>query len=522
MVLVLAPTGRDSPLACDILNERAHVPCEACADVLELCRRIALGAGAVLIAEEALDSPSAWRLADALAAQLPWSDIPLLVLASAPETELQGGGPLTVLRERGNVTLLDRPLRIVTLVTAVQAALRARRRQYEVRDLLAATRAAVRQRDQFLAMLGHELRNPLATITNALSVLETVAPPNAVTPNQTEREQREIITRQTGNLARLVDDLLDVARITSGKVQLQRRPVDLCEIVSRAARAVSVLAHAQSHDVTVSTTCDRVIVDGDPVRLEQVVNNLLTNAIKYTPAGGRIQLQVGQSGEEAALRVRDNGIGIPNELISRVFDLFTQAERSLDRAQGGMGIGLTLVRQLVEMHGGSVSVSSEGSGRGSEFIVRLPAIKYVQTPPQPSPAPQPEAAGRHVLVIEDNADARGVMRRLLTLWGHKVDVAEDGPRGVDVACSIRPELALIDVGLPGLDGYEVARRVRSCLGDRIRLIALTGYGQPEDRARALDAGFDLHLVKPVNPQLLRTVLANPDAVLDTAAPATGG
>src|SRR5688572_29869061 len=377
-VLVLAPTGRDSPLACDILAERAQVACEACADVLELCRKIAQGAGAVLIAEEALDSPAAWRLADALAAQLPWSDIPLLVLASAPETELTGDGPLKVIRERGNVTLLDRPLRIVTLVTAVQAALRARRRQYEVRDLLAATRAAVRQRDQFLAMLGHELRNPLATITNALTVLDTVAPVIADDGQRAEHEQREIITRQTAHLARLVDDLLDVARITSGKVVLQRRAVDLCDLVSRAARAVSVLAHAERHEVTVSTSCDRVVVDGDPVRLEQVVNNLLTNAIKYTPAGGRIQLEVGEHGGDAILRVRDNGIGIAKELIGRVFDLFAQAERSLDRAQGGMGIGLTLVRQLVEMHGGSVSVASEGSGRGSEFTVRLPAVRRAE------------------------------------------------------------------------------------------------------------------------------------------------
>src|SRR5688500_13618604 len=280
VVLVRAPTGRDAQLTCDILAQRAGVVCEACREAGDLCRRLAAGAGALVIAEEALDPGAARRLTDALAAQLPWSDLPLLILSSSSADVTNNGVQLSALRERGNVTVLDRPLRIVTLVSAVHSALRARHRQYEVRDLLAQTRTAVRQRDQFLAMLGHELRNPLATITNALTVLDTVAPVIADDGQRAEHEQREIMTRQTAHLARLVDDLLDVARITSGKVVLQRRAVDLCDLVSRAARAVSVLAHAEHHEVTVGTSGDRVVVDGDPVRLEQVVNNLLTNAIK--------------------------------------------------------------------------------------------------------------------------------------------------------------------------------------------------------------------------------------------------
>jgi signal transduction histidine kinase/ActR/RegA family two-component response regulator len=514
LVLVLAPTGRDGPLCCNVLYDRAGLGTQACRDIDEVCAHIARGAGACIIAEEALDVVSARRLIDGLGGQLPWSDLPVIVLAGpedaipiVPGNASAGarGVPLAVLRQRGNVTVLDRPLRIVTLVTTVQAALRARRRQYEVRDLLAETRNAVRQRDQFLAMLGHELRNPLATITNAMGVLDVASPP----PDEgLETEQREIIRRQTDHLARLVDDLLDVSRITSGKIVLQRKPTDLCELARRAVKAVDGAARKQQHDVDVLTGCESVFVDSDPVRMEQVVNNLLTNAIKYTPAGGSIRVEVDSDNGQALLRVRDNGMGIPPELMSRVFDLFTQAERSLDRAQGGLGIGLTLVRALVEMHDGQVSVASEGPGRGSEFTITLPRTA----------APQPAATmarprksnggngqgvrgdgkGRKILVIEDQADARRALQRLLQLWGHQVDVAEDGVRGVEAAMRNPPELALIDVGLPGLDGYEVARRLRKAMGRSVRLVALTGYGQPEDRERAFDAGFDMHLVKPVD------------------------
>ena len=508
LVLVLAPTGRDGPLACNVLHERAGLATLACADVADLCRQIARGAGAVIMTEEAVDLWSARRLIDTLAAQLPWSDLPVIIFASAQEQMSNGGNgvPLAVLRQRGNVTVLDRPLRIVTLVTTVQAALRARRRQYEVRDLLAETRNAVRQRDEFLAMLGHELRNPLATISNAMSVLDAASPPDGLLEN----EQRDIIRRQTDHLARLVDDLLDVSRITSGKIALQRRPTDLCELAHRAAKAIDGAARKQRHDVIVSTHCEPVYIDADPIRMEQVVNNLLTNAIKYTPAGGQITVTVAPDDGHATLRVRDNGMGITPELLPRVFDLFTQAERALDRSQGGLGIGLTLVRALVEMHDGQVTVQSDGPGRGSEFVITLPRIKA----PQPAAAAAPprrvvtstDGKGRRILVIEDQADARRALQRLLQIWGHHVDVAEDGVRGVDAAINAPPEIALVDVGLPGLDGYEVARRIRTAMGKSVRLIALTGYGQPEDRERAFDAGFDMHLVKPVDRDQLAAAL----------------
>jgi signal transduction histidine kinase/CheY-like chemotaxis protein len=468
-----------------------------------------MGAGAVIIAEEALEPGSARRLFETIGQQMPWSDLPLLVLITAEEVTSNGISVAT-LRQSGNVTILERPLRIVTLLTSVQSALRARRRQYEVRDLVEALRAGVRHRDEFLAMLGHELRNPLAAISTAMSVIDASTPPT----DHFEREQREIIQRQTNHLARLVDDLLDVSRITTGKVVLQKRVVDLCMIACAAVRAVEPNARAHRHEISVTTRCSTAYVEGDSVRLEQIINNLLTNAIKYTPNGGSISTTVDQDEKHVLLRVKDDGLGIPSELLPRIFELFTQADRSLDRAQGGMGIGLTLVKSLVEMHGGTVSVHSDGPGHGSEFTVTLPRVQ-VFAELQQAPADGGGAAKtngkhhrRHVLIVEDQPDARRALQRLLQVWGHKVDIAEDGHRAVALAPELRPEVALVDIGLPGLDGYGVARQLRSSMGNSIRLIALTGYGQPDDHARTREAGFDLHLVKPVDAQQLSRVLSD--------------
>jgi signal transduction histidine kinase/CheY-like chemotaxis protein len=508
-VMILAPTGRDTPLTCALLRDRGGIPCELCSSVADLCASIRQGLGVAIIAEEALDISAARRLLKPLSEQLPWSDLPVLVLVN--HTDIGVGSPIATLQQRGNVTVLERPVRILTLLTAVQSALRARRRQYEVRDLLAQTRAAIRHRDQFLAMLGHELRNPLGAIGNAMSVLDAACSP----PDDLEREQRDIIRRQNEHLARLVDDLLDVSRITSGKVTLQKRSTDLCDLIRRAATSVSGLARAQRHNVMVKPAGEPVFVDGDPVRLEQVINNLMTNAIKYTPAGGRIELSVAAEGNDAVLRVIDNGIGIAPELLSRVFDLFTQAEPALDRSQGGLGIGLTLVRALVEMHSGTVAVESEGPGKGSGFTIRLPRVapSRVEPPVRRAPAPSHQGAGRRILIIEDQPDARRALQRLLQVWGHQVEVADDGPGGLERAMAFLPDIALIDVGLPGLDGYEVARRIRAARGNTMKLVALTGYGQPEDRERAYEAGFDLHLVKPVDRDQLLRALADSDMMV---------
>jgi len=367
---------------------------------------------------------------------------------------------------------------------------------------------ATRRKDEFLAMLGHELRNPLAAIGGAVHVLDRISA-------QTEAavRQRGIIARQTSHLARLVDDLLDVSRVVSGKITLKRERVELNALVSRCLQSLRARVDARRQESTFLPASEPVVVDADPVRLEQVVCNLIDNAIKYTPPEGSIRVTVERSGEEAIVRVRDTGMGIAPELLPRVFDMFAQADGSLDRAQGGLGLGLTLVRRLIEQHGGSVAARSAGTNEGSEFIVSLPVAPAMEAAPEaaaPHEARDADFAGppRHVLLVEDNVDGREALRALLELGGHRVDVAVDGPSGIDAARRVAPDVALIDIGLPGLNGYQVAQALRAAGGRRIRLVALTGYGQPEDRQRALDAGFDAHLVKPVDVDELTRVLAD--------------
>jgi signal transduction histidine kinase/CheY-like chemotaxis protein len=501
-VLVLAPAGRDAVLACKLLASM-KVPSLTCEDSAELFREIDAGAGAVILAGGALHPEVAGSLLEILHGQPPWSDLPLIVFTRRGESSERVIESLVP----GNATILERPVRLTTLVSSVTAALRARRRQYEVRDLLQRQAEADRRKDEFLAMLGHELRNPLAAIRNALSVLDEVGSPD----DQAVR-QRETIMRQTRHLVRMVDDLLDVSRVTLGKIILKRRTVDLQEVVQRCLSELGMAALADSNDLELEVRIQPAIVQGDPVRLEQVVCNLLQNAIKYTPRGGRLSLAVEAAGGEAVVRVRDTGIGISPAALQTIFAPFAQVESSRQRSEGGLGLGLPLVRSLVELHGGRVEAKSDGPGRGSEFVVRLPlapeeatAAAFRRPPRAPSSEPVP---GLHILVVEDNRDGRESLRDLLEIWGHKVSLAASGPEGVAKAFSARPEVALIDIGLPGLDGNEVARRIRSILGgDAISLIAMTGYGQAEDRRRALQAGFDFYLVKPVDPTVLSQLLA---------------
>jgi PAS domain S-box-containing protein len=364
-----------------------------------------------------------------------------------------------------------------------------------------------RRKDEFLAMLAHELRNPLAPITNSVQVLNLLGPRDG-----RMQYARDTIDRQVRHLSRLVDDLLDVSRLSTGKVKLRKERVELAAVLARAVETSRPLIDARRHQLTVAVPDGPVWVDADVTRLAQVVSNLLNNAAKYTEEGGRIALAVGREGGEAVLRVRDSGAGIPADMLTQVFDLFVQVERGLDRAQGGLGIGLTLVRSLAEMHGGRVTAHSAGPGRGSEFVVRLPLAGHAPPDAGSSPEGPPPALARppsrRVLVVDDNVDAAESLALLLRAVGHEVRTAHDGLEALREAEAHRPEVVLLDIGLPRLDGYEVARRLRQQEGLRGALVvALTGYGQEEDRRRAAAAGFDVHLVKPADPATVQQLVA---------------
>ncbi|MEP7244649.1 MAG: ATP-binding protein, partial [Gammaproteobacteria bacterium] len=374
-----------------------------------------------------------------------------------------------------------------------------------------ALRDVNQRKDEFLAMLAHELRNPLAPIRNAAQLL------NVHAPGRPEIEwARAVIERQTKHLVRLVDDLLDVSRMVRGQITLQRRPVELSEIVQNAVETSRPLVRLRKHHLSVQLPEQPIWLEADLTRIAQVISNLLNNAAKYTDESGQIRLEAQLEGTYVAIRVRDTGLGIASGLLPHVFDLFTQADRTLDRAEGGLGIGLTLVKRLVEMHGGKVEALSEGLGQGAEFIVRLPVLEtkqggVVKPVPQVERMVAPiETRNLRILVVDDNVDAADSIAMLLSMEGHVTRTVNTARAALLVAPDFKPDVVLLDIGLPEMDGYEVARRLRTQFDvEGMRLVAVTGYGQPADRLRAHDAGFDEHLVKPVEPmvlqQLLRTV-----------------
>lgn len=376
------------------------------------------------------------------------------------------------------------------------------RADQDLRERMRELADAHQRKDEFLGVLGHELRNPLAPLSNALNALETRG---SEVPEDVKATHL-MMMRQVRSMSRLVDELLDVSRINQGKITLRREPVDVAKVAAETADDLGPQLQAHRHQLKTLRPARPAWVHADPTRLAQVASNLLQNAIKYTPDGGRIVLEVESVNGQVVLRVSDNGIGISPEMLPLVFEPFIQGDHSPTRAQGGLGIGLTLVNRLVELHGGHTTVESPGLGRGSTFTVRIPAAPAPQAPAAPRPAPAP-AALRRILVVDDNHDSADSMAALLRLWGHEVEVAHDGPSALTAAAALRPSLAFLDIGLPGMDGYELARRLREQpnTGD-LTLIALTGLGREEDRRRALEAGFDRHLTKPVNPETLQTIV----------------
>lgn len=371
-------------------------------------------------------------------------------------------------------------------------------------------REAERRKDEFLALLAHELRNPLTPIRNAAQILRLPG-----LDAESRHAAFDMLDRQIGHLIRLVDDLLDASRVTRGKIEMRKQRTELATIVNYAAETVSALRISRDHQLTIILPPRPVYLNADPSRLTQVISNLLTNAYKFTRLGGEIRLTVEREDNLAVIRVQDNGIGIAEDQLPRIFELFTQADTSLERTQSGLGIGLSLVKSLVEMHEGSVEARSPGLGKGSEFIVRLPVAAESarqSTPKQQEPALKHAAVASRVLIVDDDRDSTASLAQLLKIPGHEVYTAGDGLEAVAKAVKLHPDAVLLDIGLPEINGYEVARRIREQEGEHPVIIAMTGWGQDEDRRRSREAGFDAHLVKPVDPAALTKLLSELDAL----------
>jgi signal transduction histidine kinase/ActR/RegA family two-component response regulator len=652
-VLVVAPTSADAAMTRSIL-ETEGVGCTVCADLQAVRAELERGAGALLLTDELLASSDQHSLVEALNVQPAWSDLPVVLLSAEGA---DSDAAVWAAAALGSVTVLERPVRVATLVSTLRSAIRARRRQYQLRDRideLSCTEASLRRqtqqlqflwqaaakmleeedpaaelhalferfgsgldldayayyradrrsgalhleasagvprdaaaaigrvdaaddpiarlmaseglhayalfplfvagrlvgfvsfgsrrrkafdaaeteflrtiahyvttaserarlirelrdtdrrKDEFLATLAHELRNPLAPIRNALHIMR-------LSRDATEVERaRAMMQRQLGHMVRLIDDLLDVSRITRGKLELRKERVELAAIVRSALETVRPIIDAAGHALVVDLPAQPVYLDADPIRLAQVLSNLLGNAAKYMERGGRIALSAKARDGAVTLVVRDWGIGIPGNALPSIFDMFTQVDHSIGRSQGGLGIGLTLVKSLVEMHGGRVSARSDGIDQGSEFTVHLPAAPGARPEPAEREDDEPAAAAIscRVLVADDNVDAAESLAAILRTMRHDVRTVRDGEAAIEEAEAFRPDVILLDIGMPKVDGYEAARRIRSAAwGKHVFIVALTGWGQDDDKRKAADAGFDRHFTKPFDPTKLGLLLA---------------
>jgi signal transduction histidine kinase len=501
-VLIMTPTGRDAALAEDALN-RSGLSTFICGDEEELRREIARGAGCVLIAEEALPHDGAVAWDDLIGPEPAWSKLPIVMLLARGHSQKELKS-LRTIEKRPNIGFIERPARKRSLISALKNAIESRHLQYAIRDALDALQTANRRKDEFLAVLAHELRNPLAVICAAIHIKRRRSADG-------DDDMLSAIERQTQQLTRIIDELLDVSRITRGKIELQTERLDLVSLVREVFEDGADRLRAGKLRRHLSAPSTQLFIDGDPVRLRQVFANILNNAAKYTPDTGAVDVTVTKEGESAVVVVKDTGVGIPPDMLTRVFDIFTQVDRNLGRAQGGIGVGLSLARGLVTLHGGAIEARSGGADKGSEFIVRLP-LSEAPVAANVEPAHdtrERRASHTKVLVVDDDLLVGKLTGELIASFGMEVQVVAGGAEALEVIPKFQPRIVFVDLGMPGIDGYETVRRIRQLPGgDSLFIAALSGWGQAEDFERSAGAGFDRHFVKPIKISELENLFAS--------------
>jgi signal transduction histidine kinase/ActR/RegA family two-component response regulator len=503
-VLVYAPIGRDAELTRDLL-ERGAIPCDVCQSIAALIESVeTASAGALLLTEEALDEPGFPALVTSLEQQPPWSDVPVLLFAGVPGSDMTLRAIRSVETLR-NVTLLERPIRVAAVLSTVRAALRGRRRQHQVRDLLLAlhrarteAESANRLKDEFLATLSHELRTPLNAILGWTSMLTR----GQIDPGRFP-QVFETLDRNAQSQAQLIADVLDVSRIITGKLQLRVTSIDVCELVARAADAVRPAAIAKDIRLNVQET-GHTRVQGDAERLQQVFWNLLSNAVKFTPRGGAIGIEIAPSDDHVVIAISDTGVGIAPEFVPFVFDRFRQADQTTTRAHGGLGLGLSIVKYLTELHGGTISASSPGVGQGARFEVRLPALStgIDIRPGTPVLTDAVRLDGRSILVVDDDESTREVVATALMGAHAEVQTAASAAEARQHLKGHTPALIIADLGMPGEDGFSLIRHLREDDGLRVPAIALSAYADQSSHDAALTAGFDAFVAKPARADAL--------------------
>lgn len=493
-LLIYTPTGKDG-LLIERVFRRADLNCYRCIHIADVIEQLNIGAGALMIADEALSVDFLNAINPFIQNQKSWSDFPFLVLRREGRSTQHMRARY---RQLENVVLLERPVRSDTLVNVAMSALRARKRQYEMREV-------DRRKDEFLAMLAHELRNPLAPISAASDLLSI-----PTLDREKIRDTSKIISRQVKHMTGLIDDLLDVSRVSRGLVSLDEITLDANLIVASAVEQVQPLIDSRNHHLTITQPPSATFVQGDKKRLIQVVTNILNNAAKYTPKGGHISVTVKVDDANVSFIIEDDGIGIESHTLSHVFDLFAQAERTSDRSQGGLGIGLALVRSLVSLHKGNVHAQSSGLGKGSKFTVSLPRVFSISQADAPtSPEAGSIAAPKKILIVDDNVDAANMLGMYLEMAGYHVSIEHSAETALSRSLTEAPDAFLLDIGLPNMDGTVLARHLRerpTC--ESSLMIAITGYGQSSDRIKSIEAGFDYHLVKPVDMPHLVKILSS--------------